>query len=733
VSPGGSYYYGDVVTVWANASVGSTFTGFSGDLSGLTTPQNLTMTSNKAVNAEFTLDGPFTLTLTTSGTGSGTIQVSPGGSYYYGDVVTVWANASVGSTFTGFSGDLSGLTTPQNLTMTSNKAVNAEFTLDGPFTLTLTTSGTGSGTIQVSPGGSYYYGDVVTVWANASVGSTFTGFSGDLSGLTTPQNLTMTSNKAVNAEFTLDGPFTLTLTTSGTGSGTIQVSPGGSYYYGDVVTVWANASVGSTFTGFSGDLSGLTTPQNLTMTSNKAVNAEFTLDGPFTLTLTTSGTGSGTIQVSPGGSYYYGDVVTVWANASVGSTFTGFSGDLSGLTTPQNLTMTSNKAVNAEFTLDGPFTLTLTTSGTGSGTIQVSPGGSYYYGDVVTVWANASVGSTFTGFSGDLSGLTTPQNLTMTSNKAVNAEFTLDGPFTLTLTTSGTGSGTIQVSPGGSYYYGDVVTVWANASVGSTFTGFSGDLSGLTTPQNLTMDGHKLVDAEFSLNGPYILTITIEPNNGGSVTTVPNPPYYYGDVVTLTAVENLGYRFSHWEGDLTGDENPKTITMNSNKTVIAHFNLTEEDTTPPLVKIIKPTNAIYIFNKEVIPFSMPIIIQSITLEVTASDNESGIDRVEFFVDGVLRNTDSSEPFSYDWREILSGKHTIHAKAYDKAGNNATTSEIQVFKWRFHPLLVLSLLIFAVIVRNRPQLSGETQEDDGTSRNQIGNHFSSFFHSFIHNG
>ena len=120
--------------------------------------------------------------------------------------------------------------------------------------------------------------------------------------------------------------------------------------------------------------------------------------------------------------------------------------------------MNGNKAVNAQFTLNGPYTLTLTTSGTGSGTIQASPAGPYYYGASVTIWANASVGSTFTGFTGSLTGTTTPQVLVMNGNKAVDAQFTLNGPYTLTLTTSGTGSGTIQASPAGPYYYGASVT-----------------------------------------------------------------------------------------------------------------------------------------------------------------------------------------------------------------------------------------------------------------------------------
>ena len=74
-------------------------------------------------------------------------------------------------------------------------------------------------------------------------------------------------------------------------------------------------------------------------------------------------------------------------------------------------------------------------------------------------------GITFTGFTGSLTGTTTPQVLVMNGNKAVDAQFTLNGPYTLTLTTSGTGSGTIQASPAGPYYYGASVTIWANASV----------------------------------------------------------------------------------------------------------------------------------------------------------------------------------------------------------------------------------------------------------------------------
>ena len=420
-----------------------------------------------------------------------------------------------------------------------------------------------------------------------------------------------------------------------------------------------------------------------------------------TYSLSTSVNGMGSITKNPDQtSYTYGQVIQLTANPAEGWSFSEWSGNLSGSTNPNTIIMTGNKAVTATFTLNGPYTLTLTMSGTGSGTIQASPSGPYYYGASVTIWANVSVGSTFAGFTGSLTGTTTPQTLVMNGNKAVNAQFTLNGPYTLTLTTSGTGSGTIQVSPSGPYYYGASVTIWANASTGSTFNGFTGSLTGTTTPQTLVMNENKAVNAQFTLQSGYTLTITIQ--GSGTVTKVPDlPSYTYGQVVNLTANPAAGWVFNHWGGDLSGSTNPTTITMTANKAVTANFTQGGEDTTPPLVEIVKPiNNGIYIFNKFILPLKMtqmPIIVQMLTIEVNASDNESGINHVEFFIDGVLKGQDTSEPYSYDWKELLSGKHKITVKAFDNRGNSAS-AEILVFKWRLHPILILPILFLGVLWR-----------------------------------
>ncbi len=270
--------------------------------------------------------------------------------------------------------------------------------------------------------------------------------------------------------------------------------------------------------------------------------------------------------------------------------------------------------------------------------------------------------------------------------------------YTLNITIDG--QGIVEKYPNPPYTHGTIVQLTAIPNTGWSFSHWSGDASGTSPVTTVTMTGNKSVTAHFTQN-IYTLTIQVDPAAGGSVVADPAPPYYYGTVVTLTATENPGYSFSHWSGNLTGNQNPETINMTDNKTVTAHFTSTI-DTNPPLVKIVKPRNAIYIINKEILPINtIPIIFYMLTIEVNATDNESGVDRVEFIINGLLLGTDTSEPYSYDWRTLRSGKHTIQVKAYDKAGNSATSPELLVFKWRLHPILIFPLLTLAVLLTGRP--------------------------------
>jgi uncharacterized repeat protein (TIGR02543 family) len=142
--------------------------------------------------------------------------------------------------------------------------------------------------------------------------------------------------------------------------------------------------------------------------------------------------------------------------------------------------------------------------------------------------------------------------------------------FTLTTNVTPAGSGTISPS-GGTYNSGTQVQLTATPSAGWVFDHWSGDLSGSTNPETITMNSNKSVTANFvQQSGQFTLTT----NTVGSGTVSLDPPggtYNSGQVVTVTANASAGWTFSGWSGDLSGSANPETVAMNSNKNVTATF------------------------------------------------------------------------------------------------------------------------------------------------------------------
>ncbi len=67
-----------------------------------------------------------------------------------------------------------------------------------------------------------------------------------------------------------------------------------------------------------------------------------------------------------------------------------------------------------------------------------------------------------------------------------------------------------------------------------------------------------------------------------------------------------------------------------------------------------------------------------TVTASASDNV-GVSKVEFYIDGALKATDTSSPYSYSWATTgySNGTHTVYAKAYDAANNVGTSSTVSV--------------------------------------------------------
>ncbi|GAH88565.1 unnamed protein product, partial [marine sediment metagenome] len=173
----------------------------------------------------------------------------------------------------------------------------------------------------------------------------------------------------------------------------------------------------------------------------------------------------------------------------------------------------------------------------------------------------------FDQWEGNLTGSNNLETIVMDGDKVVIAMFT-ETPIYLYITVVGNGSVTKDPDLP-CYPYGTVVMLIAYPNIGWSFDRWSGDLNGTENPTTIFMNSSKEVTATFT-EGQYVLDITI--NGNGNVTKNPEQEtYIYGTSVNLTAVSDTYWIFKEWSGDLNGSENPETIVITANTTVIATF------------------------------------------------------------------------------------------------------------------------------------------------------------------
>jgi len=408
-------------------------------------------------------------------------------------------------------------------------------------TLSVSRQGTGSGTVTSAPVGincgstcsaSYTAGTPVTLTAQAASGSSFTGWSGACSGTADSCNVSMDSARSVTASFT-SAPVQrlITLSKSGTGTGSVTSSPSGlicaadcgiassSFASNTSVTLVAQAASGSTFVGWSGACNGTgncTIPAD-TSSANMTASFNTTVSGTRTVSLSKSGTGTGSVTSSPAGlscaadcanastSFASNTAVTLVAQAASGSTFSGWSGVCSGTGTCTIPAGSSSASVTASFNptaTSRPFVLNKAGSGTGS--VTITPPGFTCDANctrswpvvtssaVVTLVAQASAGSTFTGWSGACSGTGNCIIAAGSSAVDVTASFNTTTAPRFTLIKAGSGKGSVTIAPYGvtcdtsctiDFYNptATVLTLTAQAASGSTFAGWSGACTGTGT------------------------------------------------------------------------------------------------------------------------------------------------------------------------------------------------------------------------------------------------------------
>ncbi len=423
---------------------------------------------------------------------------------------------------------------------------------------TLTTSVSGGGSVSRSPNATTYAGGTqVTLTATAASGNQFAGWTGDLSGATNPQSITMLANRSVTANFVPTGTggtgtilreYWLNLQGTGvsslTGSSAYPNSPTGSEQltslegatnigdnYGARIRGYVHPLVSGAYTFWlasddGGDLL-LSTNDNPANASRIAYVTEWTGSREWGKYASQR---SASINLVAGQKYYIevlhkeatgGDNFAVsWQGPGIAQTV--ISGNLLSPFVPGGTTN---------------YSLSVTKAGAGSGTVTSSPSGincgsacsaSYASGASVTLTAAAASGSTFSGWSGACTG-TGACTVSMTAARAVTATFNTASTFAATITRAGTGTGTVTSSPSGlncgstcsaNFASGASVTLTAAASSGSTFAGWSGACTG-TGSCVLSMTAARNVTATFNTNttNPVCSSPITFTNNTGNFNT----------------------------------------------------------------------------------------------------------------------------------------------------------------------------------------------------------------------
>ncbi|AKJ03808.1 Ig-like protein group 3 [Archangium gephyra] len=107
---------------------------------------------------------------------------------------------------------------------------------------------------------------------------------------------------------------------------------------------------------------------------------------------------------------------------------------------------------------------------------------------------------------------------------------------------------------------------------------------------------------------------------------------------------------------------------------------------------------------------------TVSISANATDNESGMSQVEFFLDGVLLKTDTSWPYSSVWdtRTAASGSHTLTARATDRHGNTATAS-VEVTVDNVGPAVALTSPASGATVNGVVSLQASATDGAGVSR------------------
>lgn len=138
--------------------------------------------------------------------------------------------------------------------------------------------------------------------------------------------------------------------------------------------------------------------------------------------------------------------------------------------------------------------------------------------------------------------------------------------FTLELSADPVSSGT--VTGAGTWAQNSFVTITATPVTGYVFTGWTGDFEGTEASTQIYMNSNKVIVANFALQTFYL---SLSDNPPGTSVLTGAGPYSYGDTANISCAPIINWQFDNWSGDITSINNPESVLMDGNKSIVANL------------------------------------------------------------------------------------------------------------------------------------------------------------------
>jgi len=98
------------------------------------------------------------------------------------------------------------------------------------------------------------------------------------------------------------------------------------------------------------------------------------------------------------------------------------------------------------------------------------------------------------------------------------------------------------------------------------------------------------------------------------------------------------------------------------------------------INVSKPDDYLYIFNKQVVPFNIPLIIGNIDFEIIDINSTDIIVLLELYIDDIfLKSKDYNIDNPLSWNKFSFGKHKVKILAFDLYGNR---DYVELDVWKF---------------------------------------------------